>query len=138
MEKTPIHRVQRMDDSFNASLYSTAPNTPIVDINDESDKENVTPSALTKTNTKDVEGYLSDLYRLIVHVKYPSNRCEEWLNAIAKKFPSCKNLPVFWECEAAIYGEPTEEKHVKDTQNEVRRHLLYIGLVFFPKTKFNL
>ncbi|KAL0280265.1 UNVERIFIED_CONTAM: hypothetical protein PYX00_001609 [Menopon gallinae] len=118
MEKTPMHRVQKIDESINASLYSTAPNTPLVDIHDESDKENVTPPVLPKADVKDIEGYLSDLYRLIVHVKYPTSRCEEWLNAISKKFPNCKKLPVFWECEAAIYGDPTELKTVPENQNE--------------------
>lgn len=85
------------------SQYATAPNSPNMSFLEDSDKENVTPAtAVQKVDIKEAEGWLSDLHKLIVDLKYPYNRCEEWLSAIRRKCISCTQLPIYWECLAAL------------------------------------
>lgn len=82
---------------------------------DEDNKENTAPPETEKKNHEEVDvlqgqNWLKELYRLIVELKYPNERCEEWLTAIKKRCPKCTQLPIYWECLAALNGSNGDMK----------------------------
>ncbi|XP_021940377.1 uncharacterized protein LOC110840019 isoform X2 [Zootermopsis nevadensis] len=48
-----------------------------------------------------VEDAIKDLLN-IVRIGYPWDRCEEWLTMIRKFYPGVKEVPIYWECVAAL------------------------------------
>ncbi|KAK6626851.1 hypothetical protein RUM44_009328 [Polyplax serrata] len=57
----------------------------------------------------DCENWLNELHKLIVELMYPLERCEEWLSAVRIKCPWCTEMPIYWECLAAINSDNKAE-----------------------------
>ncbi|PNF32049.1 hypothetical protein B7P43_G05730 [Cryptotermes secundus] len=81
----------RSDQEIFASEEHTASSSP------EEDKENVCAGNLDLL----VQDAVKDLLN-IVHIGYPWNQCEEWLTMIRRFCPGIKEVPIYWECVAAL------------------------------------
>lgn len=63
----------------------------------EENKENICGGNLDLLVQDAVKDLLS-----IVHIGYPWNQCEEWLTMIRRFCPGIKEVPIYWECVAAL------------------------------------
>lgn len=101
---------------------------------ESADKEN-TPLPVQENEKKncDYEALLKKLLNLIVELKYPQNKCEEWLTVIRKQCPSCSELPIYWECVAALKAadENEELEHCETTYIEDEAKIENLILYFY-------